>query len=146
MKGEKIMDKRISSRAIIVENDSLLTMFRRKIKEGKVIEYYVIPGGGLEENETLEENVIRELKEEFSIDIEILGYLGMEEHEKTIEHYFHCKIINGTPKLGGEEKDRMSEENYYEVRRIKLEELENIDINAKDKVKMAINHEYVEME
>ena len=140
------MDKRISSRAIIVDNNELLTMFRRKVKDGVVKEYYVIPGGGLEENETLEENVIRELKEEFSIDIKILGYLGKEEHEKTIEHYFHCEIVNGTPKLGGEEKDRMTEENYYEIRNIKLEDLDNTDINAKDKVKMALNHEYLELE
>jgi len=139
------MNKRISSRAIIIDNDCLLTMFRRKVKDGNVKEYYVIPGGGLEENETLEENVIRELKEEFSIDIEILGYLGKEEHEKTIEHYFHCKIVNGTPKLGGEEKDRMSDENYYEVRSIKLDDLDDIDINAKDKVQKAINHEYLDM-
>ena len=140
------MEKRISSRAIIIDNEELLTMFRRKIKEGKVKEYYVIPGGGLEEGETLEENVIRELKEEFSIDVKVLGYLGKEEHEETVEHYFHCKIKKGTPKLGGEELERMTEENYYEVRRIPLKELDSIDINAKDKVQMALNKEYVEME
>ena len=49
------MEKRISSRAIIIEDGKLLTMFRRKTKkDGSVKEYYVIPGGGLEENETLE--------------------------------------------------------------------------------------------
>ena len=42
------MGKRVSSRAIIIENDKILVMFRRKIKEGKVKEYYVIPGGGKE--------------------------------------------------------------------------------------------------
>lgn len=139
------MEKRVSSRAIIIDNGLLLTMFRRKIKNGKAKEYYVIPGGGLEGNETLEENVIRELKEEFSVDIEVLGYLGKEEHEKTIEHYFHCKIINGTPKLGGEELERMTDENYYEVRTIDLKDLEDTDINAKDKINMALNNEYVEM-
>ena len=140
------MEKRISSRAIIIDNDSLLTMFRRKIKEGKIKEYYVIPGGGIEEDDSLTENVIRELKEEFSVDIKVLGYLGKEEHESTIEHYFHCTIVNGIPKLGGEELERMTEENYYEIRSIKLEDLDNIDINAKDKIKMALNNEYVDME
>ena len=140
------MEKRISSRAIIIEKDSLLTLFRRKIKEGKIKEYYVIPGGGKENNETLEENVKRELKEEFSIDIEILGYLGKEEHEETIEYYFHCKIIDGIPKLGGEELERMTEENYYEIRKIKIKDLDKYDINAKDKVEMAIKKEYKDME
>lgn len=130
------MNKRISSRAIIIENGKLLTMFRRKIKsDGSIKEYYVIPGGGLEENETLEENVIRELKEEFNVDIEVIRFLDKEEYDDTIANYFLCKIINGKPKLGGEELERMSESNYYEVRFVDLNELDSIDINAKDIIK-----------
>ena len=98
------MEKRVSSRAIIIEDNKLLAMFRRKIKnDGSVKEYYVIPGGGLEENETLEENVIRELKEEFSVDIE--------------------------------ELERMTKENYYEIKYIDLKEIDCYDINAKDIIK-----------
>ena len=130
------MEKRVSSRAIIIENGKLLTMFRRKIKkDGSVKEYYVIPGGGLEENETLEENVIRELKEEFNIDIEIIKFLGTEEYDDTIANYFLCKIVNGTPKLGGEELERMTKENYYEIRYIDLKNIDSYDINAKDLIK-----------
>lgn len=68
------MEKRISARAIIIENGKLFTMFRRKLKsDGTIVEYYAIPGGGKEENETLEQTIIREIKEELGIDIEILG-------------------------------------------------------------------------
>ena len=137
------MEKRISSRAIIIYDGCLLTMFRRKIKDdGSKKEYYVIPGGGLEEGETLEENVIRELFEEFNVKVKVLGYLGKEEHESTIEHYFHCEIVEGTPHLGGEEKDRMTEKNYYEIRKVKLEDLKDIDINAKEKIDAAIKESY----
>ena len=130
------MEKRVSSRAIIIEDNKLLAMFRRKIKnDGSVKEYYVIPGGGLEENETLEENVIRELKEEFSVDIEIVKFLSTEEYEDTIANYFLCKIVNGTPKLGGEELERMTSENYYEIRYIDLKDIDNYDLNAKDIIK-----------
>ena len=130
------MEKRVSSRAIIIEDGKLLTMFRRKIKkDGSVKEYYVIPGGGLEESETLEENVIRELKEEFNVDIEIVKFLSTEEYDDTIANYFLCKIVNGTPKLGGEELDRMTPENYYEIRYIDLNDIDNYDINAKDIIK-----------
>ena len=130
------MEKRVSSRAIIIEDGKLLTMFRRKIKkDGSVKEYYVIPGGGLEESETLEENVIRELKEEFNVDIEIVKFLSTEEYDDTIANYFLCKIVNGTPKLGGEELDRITPENYYEIRYIDLKDIDNYDINAKDLIK-----------
>lgn len=130
------MDKRVSSRAIIIEDNKLLMMFRRKIKnDGTVKEYYVIPGGGLEEGETLEENVIRELKEEFNVDIEIIKFLGTEEYDDTIANYFLCKIVNGTPKLGGEELERMTPQNYYEIKYIDLREIDCYDINAKDIIK-----------
>ena len=46
-----------------------------------------------------------------------------------------CKIVNGTPKLGGEELDRMTPENYYEIRYIDLNDIDNYDINAKDIIK-----------
>jgi len=52
------MEKRISSRGIIIEDDYVYLMFRRRIKDdGSFKEYYVIPGGGINEGETLEENV-----------------------------------------------------------------------------------------
>lgn len=130
------MDKRVSSRAIIIDDGKLLAMFRRKIKkDGSIKEYYVIPGGGLEDGETLEENVIRELKEEFNVDIEVIKFMGTEEYDDTIANYFLCKIVNGTPKLGGEELDRMTPLNYYEVRYIDLKDIDNYDINAKDLIK-----------
>lgn len=130
------MEKRISSRAIIIEDGKLLTMFRRKTKkDGSVKEYYVIPGGGLEENETLEENVIRELKEEFNVDIEIIKFLGTEEYDDTVANYFLCKIVKGIPKLGGEELERMTSDNYYEVRYIDIKDIDSYDINAKNLIK-----------
>ena len=130
------MEKRVSTRAIIIDDNKLLTMFRRKIKsDGTVKEYYVIPGGGLEEGETLEENVIRELKEEFNVDIEVVKFLGTEEYDETIANYFLCKIVSGTPKLSGEELERMTPENYYEIRYIDLNDIDNYDINAKDIIK-----------
>ena len=130
------MEKRVSSRAIIIEDGKLLAMFRRKVKkDGSIKEYYVIPGGGLEDGETLEENVIRELKEEFNVDIEVVKFLGTEQYDDTIANYFLCKIVNGTPKLGGEELERMTPENYYEIRYINLNEIDNYDINAKDIIK-----------
>lgn len=133
---------RVSSRAVIIENGKLLTMFRRKIKDGKTMEYFVIPGGGLEEGESLEENVIRELKEEMNIDIKILGYLGYREDEKTKEHYFHCEIENGTPKLGGEELERMTNENYYEPIFVDVSDLNKINILGLTFVNKALEKKY----
>lgn len=139
------MEKRISSRGIIIEDGKVYAMFRRRVKDdGTIKEYYVIPGGGIKENETLEENVIREMKEEFSVDVKIEGYLGKDEGEDSIANFFRCSIISGTPKLGGEEKERCCESNYYEIRKIPIEDLDKIDILAKDMIMKAYNKEYID--
>ncbi len=138
------MKKRISSRGIILEDNCIVAMFRRKIKDdGNIKEYYVIPGGELEENETLEENVIRELKEEFSVDIKILGYLGVEEDEKNKTHFFHCKKTNGEYNLGGPEKERNTKNNYYEIIRLGLDKINDVDISYKNMIEKAVNGEYL---
>ena len=107
-------------------------MFKRRINEnGEVSEYYVISGGGLEEN------VIREMKEEFQVDVKIEEYLAMEERETNINHFFMCSIFNGIPHLGEEELERCCESNYYEVRKVKVENLDKLDIMSLDKIMKA---------
>ena len=139
------MGKRVSSRGIIIEDGKVYLMFRRRIKDdGTIKEYYVIPGGGIEKNETLEENIKRELKEEFTVDVKIEGYVGKDEGEDSIANFFSCSIISGIPKLGGEEKERCCESNYYEIRQIPIEDLDKVDILAKDMIMKAYNKEYKE--
>ena len=139
------MEKRISARGIIIEDNYIYVMFRRRINDGIIKEYYVIPGGGINDDETLEENLIREMKEEFSIDVRIIGYLGKDESEDSIAHFFGCEIIEGKPKLGGEELERCTESNYYEIRKISKSDLDDFDILSKDMIKKAYNKEYLEL-
>ena len=135
---------RTSARAIIIQNGELLTMFRHREKDGKVKEYYVIPGGGREEGEKLEDTVKRELQEEMNVEIKVLGYLGKREDDETCAHYFHCQIINGTPILGGEELDLMNKANFYEPRFVSISEIDSLDMNGKEFVKMAMKNKYIE--
>lgn len=126
--------KRVNGRAIIIDGDEILLMFRRRIKDGLIKEYYAIPGGGKEENETIEECVVREIKEEFNLDIKIEDYLGKVEDEKNIGYLYKASIIGGEFHLGGEELDHNREDNYYEPRRIKLSEINNIELLEENKV------------
>ena len=140
------MSKRISVRGIIFDGDDVYTIFRRKINSaGTVKEYYVIPGGGMKNEETLQETLKRELKEELSINVDIIGYLGFDENDTSIAHFFKCKILNGTPTLGGEELERCSRENYYEVRKVNICDSDNIDILAKNMIMKDYNNEFIEL-
>lgn len=134
---------RVSSRAIIIENGKILTMFRRVLRNGVMKEYNAIPGGGQENGETLEQNVTRELKEEMNVDIEILGYLGKTDDSERQEHYFACAIKNGTPHLGGEELDKKSSENYYEPMWISLNNPKGLSETSLAFANKALNKEYV---
>lgn len=52
------MSKRISVRGIIFDGDYVYTIFRRKINSAGIVkEYYVIPSGGIKNEETLQETV-----------------------------------------------------------------------------------------
>ena len=116
--------KRAVSRGIIFIDEKIVLLKRIRKENDKYLHYYAIPGGGIEVNETKEEACIREVKEEVNLDVTIQKYLGTEEYDTGICHYFLVNYLGGTPILGGEEKEHNNPDNYYEV--------ELIDITQKD--------------
>lgn len=131
--------ERKSVRGIIFEGNKLYVIFRRKNIANGFKEYYVIPGGGIEEGENLEECLVRELKEELSIDVKVKGYLGTENND----YFYRCEILNGIPTLGGEELEKNSDDNYYEIQLLDLSSLDNVDILYKDIIIKAYNKQYI---
>lgn len=129
-----------TSRAIIIKDNKLLVFFRRRIRNVKEVTYYAIPGGHVEENESLSDCVIRELKEEMNIDIRIISYLGNIIVDNKEENYFHCEIVGGELKFGGEELERCNDDNYYEIRWLDLNKIDDSDIRAISLIKKVINN------
>ena len=127
-----------TARAIIIKDDKLLVFFRRKIREGKEITYYALPGGHVEGDDSFEDTVIRELKEEMNLDIEIIDYLGKLLVDNREEHYYHAKIVGGELQFGGEELERNNDNNYYEIRWLPISELDNSGIRALDLIKKVL--------
>ncbi len=83
--------------AIITKNNKYFIAKRNKNKH--LGGFYEFPGGKQDINETLQETVIREIKEELDVNISVGNKLG-EEHYKDEKinvhlHYFFCKIISG---------------------------------------------------
>ncbi len=94
MEGNKKM-KRVASRGIILKDGKLVTIHRIKEKDGKREEYYVFPGGGVEGEETIEKAVVREIKEELGIDVNVVRPLYRLEKENNIEHFLLCEYLSG---------------------------------------------------
>ena len=113
---------------IVIKNNKVLLM--RRLKNGQ--EYYVFPGGGVEENESFEEALKREMKEELSINIENPKLLFELENQMQDqygghmtgypnEHYFLIENFTGQPELGGPEKERTDDKNQYFLEWIEME-------------------------
>lgn len=108
--------------AIIIKDNKVLLM--RRIKKRQ--EYYVFPGGGIKENESEEDAIIRETKEELSIDVKVDKLLFQIENRGQQELYFLIKEFSGIPKLGGPEKERMNEDNQYYPEWIDLNKIQDL--------------------
>ena len=57
-----------------------------------------------------------------------MGYLGKEERETTIGHFFNAEIIKGEPTLGGEELERNQSDNHYKVVLVNINDIDKINI------------------
>ena len=88
--------------AAAIEKDGLIFCAQRP--EGKSLGgFWEFPGGKLENGETPEEALIREIKEEFDSEIEIISFLNEASYEYdfgivTMKTYL-SKLINGELKL-----------------------------------------------
>lgn len=71
---------------IVIKNSQVLLIHR--LNEGS--EYWVFPGGGVEQNETVEAAVVRELKEETSLDVSVdrlLYHVRYDTHDDEAFYY-----------------------------------------------------------
>jgi len=109
--------------AVVLDNAKENLLMIRRLKDGQ--EYYVLPGGHVEEGESSEDAVLRELKEETSVSAELVKKIFEFSCEPSISSYngegrihqfFVCKYLSGIPVLmpNSEEKARMTADNIYE--------------------------------
>lgn len=87
---------------IIMEDDKILLVQHEKY--GRT--YWLLPGGGVEYGETLEEAAKREMMEEANLEVELGDLLFLSEsippdqHRHVINYYFEARITGGEIKVG----------------------------------------------
>ncbi len=122
--------KPIRSAAIVLKDNQILLMHR--INNGK--EYYVFPGGGVEEGETFEETAIRETQEEMSVKVEtrkLLYHICYVAENKESEQYFYlAKYVAGNPQLspGNELTDMQAGKSVYEPMWVDLDKIISLNV------------------
>ncbi len=101
-------NKRVT--AVIVRDHKILLFHR--FNNGR--EYWIFPGGGVEEGENIETALKREVKEETGFEIESYVYLfdQPDDYGNTCPFFF-CQVGEEDPKLGGPEVEEQSQTNQY---------------------------------
>lgn len=91
MEEKHVISMKITVRAFIYNNSSLLLCKNKASKDN----FWCLPGGRLEGDETLKEGLVRELFEEFGIKAEVGQLINIREFKldgtNYIEFYFHIK-------------------------------------------------------
>lgn len=139
MDKEKIKNDTTSGRrkrvsAIILKDGKVLVL--RRVKPDR--EYFVIPGGGVEEGESIEEALAREIKEELTLEVKKCRFLFLVENvlrpsfttvhaDSQDEYYFLVEKYTGIPEIGGPEKERMNDQNQYQIVWLGPDEIENVE-------------------
>ncbi len=117
--------KRERARAIIVRDGKFVSMYREK--QGRI--YYTFPGGGIEENESEEACVKREVFEEFGIIVEPIKKVYIYENKISKEHFYLTKWLSGEFGSGkGEEFQENQNSGIYIPKLIEISDIPKLPL------------------
>ncbi|MEM5834636.1 MAG: NUDIX domain-containing protein [Candidatus Aenigmatarchaeota archaeon] len=129
------MEVQVGTAAVVVKEDSFLVIKRATKDEFAKEASWTLPGGRVENYEDPNQAVLREIKEETGIEVEIVKPIGIWSGRKNnvwriIIHYL-CKYRKGRVKLSKEH----SEFSWIKFKELKKAELEEW---VKEKAKIAV--------
>ncbi len=120
--------KTVDAVSLLILRDDEILVERRSLQKATDPGVVVIPGGHVEDGETLEEACKRELKEELDLECLKFKFIDRMVWETPIEiqnvHYFICEDWSGTP------RNYEADEIFF----IKQTDLSPIDINEEREI------------
>lgn len=112
--------------AVIIKSDKILCVQRDDNKFDYISRKWEFPGGKVEENEQIEDTIVREINEELNLEVKIKSFLIQVDHQypdfRIIMDTFICEIQNG---------DLMLNE-HIDSKWLEVNELEKLDWAAAD--------------
>jgi|GEM_PF-84438 MFS transporter, DHA1 family, tetracycline resistance protein len=136
-KLSKYNNEKVRATAVIIKNNKVLLIHR--FRDGN--EYFVLPGGSVENKESTEVAVVREVKEETNLEVKINKKIGdyFDEFEKRKHCLYKVTVLAGELRLSGPELLRDNDKNKYVLEWCGLEHLNDLLIYPKS-VKEALKN------
>jgi 8-oxo-dGTP pyrophosphatase MutT (NUDIX family) len=127
----------VPSATAIVTDDAGRLLLVHKTDNG----LWALPGGGMDPGESISQCIVREVKEETGLDVEVTGVVGIYTHPKHVIAYDdgevrqQCSICFTTRLVGGE---LATSSETSEVGYIDLAELDGLNIHPS--MRLRIDH------
>ena len=119
---------KVRATGVLIENDSLL-LVKQKLSNNKE---WSLPGGRVEAGETLEQALIREMKEETGLDVEPIHMLYVCDVAASSNTVLHITFL--TKRIGGEitlPTNEFDENPIHDVRFVPINELSKYGFSEK---------------
>jgi ADP-ribose pyrophosphatase YjhB (NUDIX family) len=107
----------------MIKRDGKILLIHR-FKAGT--EYWTVPGGGVEDDETLEEALAREIKEEVGLKIISAEVTAPAVIINKDQFIYNCVVEAGEPHMDGPEAKANNENNRYILTWVPIEEAKTL--------------------
>ncbi len=122
--------------ALIIRHDKIVLI--RRLRQGH--EYYVLPGGSIEPDETPVAACIREVAEETGLIVAAHTYLCTLNNQGRHEHYFLVEAEHDILVLGGPECQRYRSDNQYTPLWVHRAQIPSLNIQPRDVRQRILTH------
>ncbi len=124
--------------AVVLIDDRSVALIERRLA-GRV--YYLFPGGGVDEAESLEDAAIREAEEELGLRVDLGELLAVVRFEESQQYYFRAAVTGGSfgtgtgIELGSPEE---SETGSYRPVWVSVDRLDELDVRPRGLVDLLL--------